>query len=133
VKITPAYSHPEISETIAKAFAKGKYVKKPLPEGTILKRVEGDVYGSFYTTEAPISRASAEAQLNIVKYKNSLEKVATYRVNNSDAYGYMGGVEGGTGMQIYIPKDKVRQFLIRESEEYLPYTDDWVQYIPGSR
>ena len=68
--------------------------------------------GEFFSTGRPVDALDAEIMFDISRFGNNAQQLATYRLVSPGEF-LNGGVAGGTGAQIWIPKDISGQFLER--------------------
>jgi RHS repeat-associated protein len=93
-----------LPSSVASSFANGQYQPWVATEDTILYRAEaeGQGVGSFFGTQAPADSLDAEIMYNITKWGNNATTLSTYQIP-AGTTGFIGPVEGGSGVQIFIP------------------------------
>jgi len=62
----------------------------------------GQAPGRFFGLEKPANSLDAEIMYNLKMWGNKATEVGTYNIP-AGTRGFIGGVEGGTGTQIFIP------------------------------
>jgi RHS repeat-associated protein len=95
-------------ESLKNSFKDGKYTIAQATEDITVYRVSGGSSkkgtGDFFSTVKPKSSADAEKKLNINMWGNTGTEVTPVTIKKGTVFA-TGSVAGGTGTQIYIPKD----------------------------
>src|SRR5262249_52508462 len=97
-----------LSQSVQESFTNGVFAESYTARPLRVYRVQnvpgsptnGD-FGGFYSFDKPLSRLDAEIQLNIRMYGNYAADLVEYEIPKGTRI-YTGGVEGGTGRQIFI-------------------------------
>lgn len=96
------------NKSLKASFKNGKYDLAEATEDITVYRVSGGNSkkgtGSFFTPVKPESSAQAEEMLNINAYGNTGTEVTPVTIKKGTQFA-IGEVAGGTGAQIFIPKD----------------------------
>ena len=96
------------SKSLRESFNKGKYELIEATEDLTVYRVSGGSSaknkGEFFSLIKPENSAQAEEMLNINKWGNTGAEVTPVTIKKGTKFA-TGGVEGGTGTQVFIPTD----------------------------
>lgn len=99
----PTTSGNALSPSAAISFANGESSPWVAGPNTVLYRAEdGQGIGSYFGLTAPSDSIDAEIMYNLKKWGNNATQLSTYQIPEGTT-GFIGPVEGGSGMQIYIP------------------------------
>jgi RHS repeat-associated protein len=94
------------NESYSKSFKGAQFTMMEATEDMTVYRVSGGksgVQGDFFTTVKPASSQQAEQMLNVNQYGNTATDVTPFTIKKGTQYA-TGGVEGGSGTQVVIPK-----------------------------
>ncbi len=96
------------NKSLRESFDNGKYDLIEATEDITVYRVSGGTSGKtsgeFFSLTKPESSTQAEEMLNINKWGNTATEVTPVTIKKGTKYA-VGGVEGGTGTQAFIPVD----------------------------
>jgi RHS repeat-associated protein len=97
------------NKSLAESFTKGKYDMVEAVEDITVYRISGGGKskkgtGEFFSTVKPESSVQAEELLNVNKWGNTGTEVTPVTIKKGTQFA-TGGVAGGKGQQIFIPKD----------------------------
>ena len=101
---------PQLTGSLGEAF-NGEIKTLTLEPGQIFYRVEANgatMPGRWLGTEKPLSMQQANELYNIKIWNNPMQQIGEYKVVKPVIV-YYGQVAGGTGWQIYIPKNILPQ------------------------
>jgi hypothetical protein len=104
------------------SFEDGKFLLGKVKEDITVYQIhnKGADPGSFFTTVKPKNAIEAEDMLNIKMYGNNAEEITTYTIKKGTEFSY-GKVGGGSGNQIFIPKNlQNSNEIIKGSTNTLP-------------
>jgi hypothetical protein len=75
-----------------------------------VRRLGQNSPGEFFTTVKPINSMDAEEMLNVKAWGNNAEQVMIISIKEG-LVAWKGGVKGGCGLQVYIPKESQVDFI----------------------
>ncbi|NJK91339.1 MAG: hypothetical protein HC904_05595 [Blastochloris sp.] len=105
-----------LSTSVRNSFTGGKATPWVAETDTILFRGEnfGQGAGRFFGTQRPINSMDAEMLYNLKLWGNNATELGVYRIP-AGTRGFIGGVEGGAGTQIFVPNTSGVQLLERST------------------
>jgi hypothetical protein len=113
----------EIFETLSKnqsvreSFESSSFKMMEATEDMMVFRVSGGGSladkGAFFSLHGVSSATEADKMLNISKWGNTVEQITPVLIPNGTQFGF-GRIEGGTGLQLFIPLDQqTKQGVVR--------------------
>ena len=93
-----------LPQSVVDSFSNKSYLVKITDEEMIVFRAENyeQGMGRFFGLEKPINSLDAEIMYNLKVWGNNATELATYKIPTNTTI-FIGKVEGGSGIQIFVP------------------------------